>query len=306
MRILFLGTPQNAVPILDSLSKSKHQLVGVVSQPARKRGRGLEISDSEVTQAAKELGIPSFSPERLNLEFFENNLSKLDADIAIVVAFGQILPGSLLNKLPFGWFNIHFSLLPKYRGAAPLQRQIMQGDRDGGISIFKIDEGLDTGMIFAQVKHKLGEEDNFEKSLVELVAIAASEIISFLDNIEKSALSPVNQSGQSSVANKLVEADYHITWKENVNQIYNLIRAGSKNLYAWSIFRSIKLKIVDSKITDVESFGFGVIKVVEKSVLVGCADGVLELIRVIPEGKKQMDAFSWINGIQDKTELKFS
>jgi methionyl-tRNA formyltransferase len=126
MKILFLGTPDSAVPILEKLITTQHQVVGVITQPARKSGRGLDLKDSAVAEFAKQNSLNVFSPEKIDKSYFDQNLKPLDADMAIVVAFGQILSKEVLNELKFGWINIHYSLLPKFRGAAPVQRAILK------------------------------------------------------------------------------------------------------------------------------------------------------------------------------------
>ncbi|MDP4986182.1 MAG: methionyl-tRNA formyltransferase, partial [Candidatus Nanopelagicales bacterium] len=188
MKILFLGTPQSAVPILETLSNSDHQVVGVVSQPARKKGRGQDLTESEVSAYAKSNKLPIFTPEKITKEYFDKHLVELKADIAIVVAFGQILPQDILDKIKFGWVNIHFSVLPDLRGAAPIQRAIMQGKTDLGVTVFKIDEGLDTGPIISQILYKRESSSNYQKTLHDLTEIAANNIVSIMKKYEAGQL----------------------------------------------------------------------------------------------------------------------
>lgn len=307
MKILFLGTPLSAVPILQTLIDSHHIVVGVVSQPPNKKGRGQDFLDSDVAKFANDKQIQVFTPEKISSSYFDEKLLALQADIAIVVAYGQILPEDLLARLKYGWLNIHFSLLPKYRGAAPVQRQIIQGDRNCGVTFFKIDTGLDTGNIFAQYEYLLTEDINYEKALEDLTAVASKNIVNIVDKIESNSIQSKIQSGSPSYAHKIVEEDFRIQWVNDTFEIRNLVNAGSKNLSAWTIFKGNKIKIKSVQIPAADiSLPFGAIKVVEKNVLVGCNDGIIILDQIVPEGKKQMDAFSWMNGIQDKNDLKFS
>ena len=307
MKILFLGTPQSAVPILETLNNSDHQVVGVVSQPARKKGRGQDLTESEVSAYAKSNKLPIFTPEKITKEYFDKHLVELKADIAIVVAFGQILPQDILDKIKFGWVNIHFSVLPDLRGAAPIQRAIMQGQTDLGVTIFKIDEGLDTGPIISQILYKRESSSNYQKTLYDLTEIAANNIVSILKKYKLGQLKTTKQTGYASTAAKIDDKEMQIKWSDRSENIINLVNAGSYNLCAWTNLKLSKIKILEiEKSDEIVDLKPGEILVKNKMVLVGCGEGVIVLKQIIPEGKKQMDAFSWINGIQDKSNLYFS
>ena len=244
MKLLFLGTPQSAVPILEALIASSHEVVGVVSQPARKSGRGQDIQDSAVTTFAIENKIPTFSPEKIDQNYFDTHLKPLDAKVAIVVAFGQILDRSILNSLIHGWLNIHYSKLPKYRGAAPVQRAIMKGDRNSGITIFHIDEGLDTGPILAQYDYVIDESFDTQRVLNDMNDLGSKKIIDVLDSIAGKSISLSPQQGETNSANKINESDMKIDWTMGATDIKNLIRSGTRNNCAWTIFQGQKIKIV--------------------------------------------------------------
>jgi len=307
MKILFLGTPESAVPILKKLISTNHEVVGVVTQPARKSGRGLDLKESAVAEFANQNGLEIFSPEKIDKEYFDQNLKKLNADLAIVVAFGKILKKEVLSELKFGWVNVHYSLLPKYRGAAPVQRAILQGEKETGITFFTIDEGLDSGPILKSYPYSLSISATTDSVLQDLNDLASQKLNEILTGIQDGSLQPVKQTGEITTAPKLNEIDLRIDWKEESSVISRKVRAGSKRLSAWSIIGDTKVKILsvtDNSLED--NFEIGQIKVVNKSVNVGCKDGALTINEVIPEGKKQMDAISWINGFQDKSDLKFS
>ena len=307
MKILFLGTPDSAVPILEKLVTTQHQVVGVITQPARKSGRGLDLKESAVSEFAKQKGLKVFSPEKIDKEFFAQNLKSLDADMAIVVAFGQILSKDVLAELKFGWINIHYSLLPKFRGAAPVQRAILQGEKETGISFFAIEEGLDTGPIIRSYPYQLSESITTDLVLQDLNALATQKIEEIITGIQNGSLEPVKQSGEASSAPKINEMDLRIDWNDLSSGISRKVRAGSKRLSAWTIFGDSKIKILSISENSLEDkIGHGQIKVINKFVYVGCKSGSLIINEVIPEGKKQMDAISWINGFQDKSDLKFS
>jgi methionyl-tRNA formyltransferase len=227
--------------------------------------------------------------------------------MAIVVAFGQILSKEILAELKFGWINIHYSLLPKFRGAAPVQRAILQGENETGISFFAIEEGLDTGPIIKSYPYALSDSSTTDSVLQELNVLATQKVEEIITGIQNGSFEPVNQSGEVSTAPKLNEMDLRIDWNDNSSKISRKVRAGSKRLSAWTIIGESKIKILSISENSLEDkIGIGQIKVINKSVNVGCRNGSLIINEVIPEGKKQMDAISWINGFQDKSDLKFS
>jgi len=307
MKILFLGTPDSAVPILEKLITTQHQVVGVITQPPRKSGRGLELKESAVSEFAKQKGLKVFSPEKIDKEYFAHHLKSLDADMAIVVAFGQILSKDILAELKFGWINIHYSLLPKFRGAAPVQRAILQGEKEIGISFFAIEERLDTGSILKSYPFQLSDSATTDSVLQALNVLATQKIEEIITGIENGSIEAVKQSGEVITAPKLNENDLKIDWNDLSSVISRKVRAGSKRLSAWTIIRDSKIKILSISENALEDkINYGQIKVFNKSVYVGCKNGSLIINEVIPEGKKQMDAISWINGFQDKSDLKFS
>ena len=307
MKILFLGTPDSAVPILEKLITTQHQVVGVITQPARKSGRGLDLKDSAVAEFAKQNSLNVFSPEKIDKSYFDQNLKPLDADMAIVVAFGQILSKEVLNELKFGWINIHYSLLPKFRGAAPVQRAILIGEKETGISFFAIEEGLDTGSIIKSYPYQLSDSATTDSVLQELNVMATQKIEEIITGIQNGSFEPVKQSGEVSTAPKLNEMDLRIDWNELSSEINRKVRAGNKRLSAWTTIADSKIKILSiSESALDEKIDHGQIRVLNKIVNVGCKNGSLIINEVIPEGKKQMDAYSWINGFQDKSDLRFS
>ena len=307
MKIIFLGTPDSAVPILKKLITTQHQVVGVITQPARRSGRGLDLKDSAVAEFAKQNSLNVFSPEKIDKSYFDQNLRPLDADMAIVVAFGQILSKEVLNELKFGWINIHYSLLPKFRGAAPVQRAILKGEKETGISYFAIEEGLDSGPIVKSYPYTLSDTSTTDSVLQELNVLATQKIEEIISGIQNGSLEPVKQSGEVSTAPKINEMDLRIDWNDLSSEINRKVRAGNKRLSAWTTIADSKIKILSISERSLEDkIDHGQIKVINKNVNVGCKNGSLIINEVIPEGKKQMDAYSWINGFQDKSDLRFS
>jgi methionyl-tRNA formyltransferase len=307
MKILFLGTPESAVPILKKLLTTSHQVVGVITQPPRKSGRGLDVKKSAVADFATQSGLKLFSPEKIDKEYFDQNLKSLGADMAIVVAFGQILKKDVLSELKFGWVNIHYSLLPKYRGAAPVQRAILQGEKEIGISFFEIEEGLDSGPIIKRYPYALNNSATTESILEELNGLATQKIEEVITGIQNGSFEKIEQTGEITTAPKLSEIDLRIDWNEVSSEISKKVRAGSKRLRAWSTVEDVKVKVLtmSENFLD-EKIDPGQIKIIKKFVYVGCKNGSVIINEVIPEGKRQMDSYSWINGFQDKSHLKFS
>ena len=307
MKLLFLGTPQTAVPVLQAMIESKHQVVGVISQPARKKGRGLIEEDSAVTIFARKNNIPVFTPEKFDKKFFDQKISDLGAQAGIVVAFGQIISQDLLDVLKYGFINIHYSKLPKFRGAAPVQRSIINGETSSAVTFFRIDEGLDTGQILKSISYEISEDISAEEMLDEMNELASSEISNLIEDLAEGNIKLMDQVGESSVAKKLNESDMKIDWSKSAKNIKNLIRSGTGNLNAWTTFNGKKIKIKSCSLSDLGvNIAAGNIVVENKEVYVGCADGCLVLDQIIPEGKNLMTAFSWTNGLQDKNNIRFS
>jgi methionyl-tRNA formyltransferase len=303
MKIIFLGTPETAVPILKKLIELNHEIVGVVSQPAKKSGRGLEKSESPVSSFASENNLKIFTPEKLDLNYYEENIVALKPDVAIVVAYGQLIPEVLLNKTNFGWINLHYSLLPQYRGAAPIQRAILNGETKTGITFFQIDKGLDTGLIVKQIEIEVESIDTTESLIEKMNKVALNSLEEVIQDLQKINL--IEQKGLVSSAPKIGDSDLKIHWNSEGRHIVNQVRAGSSKLSSWALLNKQKIKILyPVKLSD-KLISQGVIKLIDKVVHIGCESGSIEIYEVIPEGKKRMLAVSWLNGIHDKENLKF-
>jgi methionyl-tRNA formyltransferase len=198
-------------------------------------------------------------------------------------------------------------LLPKFRGAAPVQRAILIGEKETGISFFAIEEGLDTGSIIKSYPYQLSDSATTDSVLQELNVMATQKIEEIITGIQNGSFEPVKQTGEVSTAPKLNEIDLRIDWNELSSEINRKVRAGNKRLSAWTTIADSKIKILSiSESTLEEKIDHGQIRVINKIVNVGCKNGSLIINEVIPEGKKQMDAYSWINGFQDKSDLRFS
>jgi methionyl-tRNA formyltransferase len=303
MKILFFGSPKSAIPILESIIDSNHELVGVITQTAKPKGRDKKLTKTDVANYCIDKNINCHETDNLD-NLFQNELQEIDFDIAIVVAFGQIVPSLLLDKPRFGWINLHYSLLPKLRGAAPVQWSILNGDFETGITWFQINEGLDTGPILLQKKIQFNDL-NYEELITKLNDLATKDLDEFFNDIENGKIQKKEQYGEISYAPKLSELDMKIDWSSSVEKIKSRIKTNNEYLSAWSVFQGDKIKILSYLGTGNENLIPGQIEIKSKSVFVGSATNPLILGEVIPQGKKRMAALDWLNGVQIKENLNF-
>lgn len=303
MKIIFFGSPKSAIPILEKISNSRHELVAVVTQNAKPKGREKKLTKTDIAQYCVEKKIKIFESNNIS-DLFENELKNLEFDLAVVVAFGQLVPAELLAIPKHGWINLHYSLLPELRGAAPVQWTILNDLKEAGITWFQLDQGLDTGPILLQ--KKMDSNDLDYKNLIHaLNELAVINLDKFLDDIENNKIQKIEQKGDVTYAPKLNEKDLKIDWNSSCNKIILKIKTGNDFLAAWSVFRGDKIKILSFQGLGNESLPPGEIKIQSKTVLVGTESEPLVLGEVIPQGKKRMRALDWLNGVQLKESLKF-
>ena len=274
MRLAYLGTPEAAVPPLRAVVDAGHDVALVVSQADKKRGRGGALVPSPVKAAAVELGIPVTS----------RVLDVVDAgvDLGVVVAFGRLIKPDVLERVPM--INVHFSLLPRWRGAAPVERAILAGDAETGVDIMQLEEGLDTGPVYASRRVAIGPEETADELRARLVAIGSEMLVEIL---AAPLPEPVPQVGDPTYAAKLEPAELRIDWSRTAEEIARLVRLGS----AWTTFRGARLRVLRARA------GVGVLQPgVIDGLSVGTTHGVLELVEVQPEGKARQQASAWRNG----------
>lgn len=303
MKIIFFGSPKSAIPILEKISNSRHELVAVVTQNAKPKGREKKLTKTDIAQYCIEKKIKIFESNNIS-DLFENELKNLEFDLAVVVAFGQLVPAELLALPKHGWINLHYSLLPELRGAAPVQWTILNDLKEAGITWFQLDQGLDTGPILLQKKIDSNELD-YEKLIQALNELAVINLDKFLDDIENNKIQKIEQTGVVTYAPKLNEKDLKIDWNSSCNKIILKIKTGNDFLAAWSVFRGDKIKILSFQGLGNESLPPGEIEIQSKTVLVGTESEPLVLGEVIPQGKKRMRALDWLNGVQLRESLKF-
>ena len=307
MRILFMGTPTFSEKILEFLCESRHDIVGVVTAPDKPKGRGMVLIPSDVKKYALQKGFEIFQPKTLRDGAFTEVLEKLKPDIAVVVAYGKILPKYVLDFPKYGCVNIHASLLPKYRGAAPIQRAIMDGEDETGVSIMKMDEGLDTGDVYAVEKVKIEASDNYETVHDKLIAAGCIGLKKTLGGIEQGTLKAIPQSGDSNYAEKITKEDCIVDFCDTVKNVHNRIRGLSPIPLSFTRTSDGKiLKLVSAHISDMPKSGeCAEVISLDKSIYVNCSDGVVAIDAVVPEGKSKMKAVDFINGRKIKVGDKF-
>lgn len=311
MKIVFMGTPDFAVPTLETLYHSRHEIAAVVTQPDKPKGRGKMMSMTPVKEKAMEYGIPVYQPVRVrNDEEFLTALESINPDVIVVIAFGQILPAKILNLPKYGCINIHASLLPKYRGAAPIQWAVINGDAVSGVTTMQMDVGLDTGDILETVEVTLDKKET-GGSLFERLSIAGGDLIlSTLDKAEEGTLHPLKQDETKATHVAMLDKSMGlIDWTMNAVSIERFIRGLNPWPSAYTKFDGKTLKIwsadvredaSESKITDTCG---QVVSVGKDSFSVKTGDGILEIHELQLEGKKRMDTASFMRGYHIETGI---
>jgi methionyl-tRNA formyltransferase len=292
MRLGVAATPEVALPTLNWLQSSGHTLVRVISQPDKPSGRGQEMHSSPVSQWAKANSIELNNPA--TVAEIDNALS--DLDLLITIGYGRILPAQTLSIPMHGCINLHFSLLPKFRGAAPVQRAIESGESESGVTVFALDPGMDTGPIYTSITVPIEPTMRSYELLEKLSVIGVTAIDGALKAIE-SGIAPVAQTGQASIAPKITREEAALDWNASSRALHNKIRAFYPQPQAWTNFRGQPLKISAAKIavTDIQ-LQPGELRVVGNDCLIGTGDVCLVLEKLTPAGKKEMSALDWSRG----------
>ncbi len=302
MRLIFAGTPQVAVPSLRALHGSDHDVVAVVTRPDARVGRGRRLEPSPVKTVAQELGLPVLTPASPRDRDFVTELTDLAPDCCPVVAYGALLPQEVLDIPTHGWVNLHFSLLPAWRGAAPVQRAIIAGDEITGASTFLIEAGLDTGPVLGTMTERIRSDDTAGTLLERLADAGAPLLLATMDGIASGDLEPRPQPAEGiSHAAKLTVDDARVDLTHPAMAVDRHIRGCTPAPGAWTTFRGDRLKLGPVTITD-ESLPAGLVEARKREVLVGTADRAVRLGEVVPLGKKPMPAADWARGVRVATD----
>ena len=300
MRILFMGTPDFALFSLKALAASDNEIVGVVTQPDKPKGRGYALTPPPVKVFANDMGYPVYQPATLRGEEFASLLEELSPDVIVVVAYGKILPKNVLDFPKYGCINVHGSLLPEYRGAAPMQRAIIDGKKQTGITTMYMAEGLDTGDMLLKETVDITDSDNFETIHDKLGECGATLIVRTLEGIENGSICriPQNEEGATYAA-KILKEDCALDFSKSAREIHDLIRGVSPFPLSFTHTADGKLlKVVASRIykEEGELGKAGEVISLEDGITVACGKGAVTLTRVLPEGKPRMDASDFVRG----------
>ena len=299
MKILFMGTPDFALASLKALCESGENVVGVVTQTDKPKGRGYELTPPPVKEYALEKNIPVYQPKTLKGEDFDALLREIDPDMIIVVAFGKILPENVINYPKYGCINVHGSLLPKYRGAAPMQRAIIDGEKVTGITTMYMDVGLDTGDMIYKEEFVIEDEHDFEDVHDGLAALGASLLLKTVNDIKEGKAPREKQNdAEMTYAAKIEKADCLIDFGKSAREIHDLIRGLSPIPLSFTHTPDGKLlKVLKARVSAFKGEGVvGEVISLDGGITVKCGDGAIELLRVLPEGKGRMDASDFIRG----------
>ncbi len=294
MKIIFFGTPDFAIPILNKIYESKHQLVAVVTAPDKERGRGRKVSFTPVKQFAIEKSIPVLQPEKLRDENFINKLKEFNADIFVVVAF-RILPEAVYT-IPQYAFNLHASLLPKYRGAAPIQWALINGEKETGVTTFLLEKKVDTGNIILQKKIEISEDDDFGTLHDKLSLLGADAVLETLEILESGNFTQLPQDDLLvTKAPKITKEIAKIDWNKSAREIVNLTR-GLSPVPAAFFERNGKIYKIYKAIVSDKELNPGEVLQTKKELFIGAADKSVQVLELKPEGRKRMTAEEFLRG----------
>jgi len=291
VRIGVAATPDVAIPTLNWLLQSEHEIALIITQPDRPAGRGQLLQETVVADWGQGHQIPVIKPESS-----QELLGTIeDLDLVLTIGYGVLLPESILSLPKHGFLNLHFSLLPAYRGAAPAQRALQNGDLVTGVTVFQLDKGMDTGPIFAQQSINIDPSWRSFELLQHLSHLGPDVVQKSFDMIQNGESSK-NQEGLATNAPKISKSEAKIDFTQDSVKIANAIRAFTYEPGAWTLWKGESFKICATKVSNGPSGKPGQISVIDKSVVVATGSGTLELLRVIPSGKKEMDAIDWVRG----------
>lgn len=299
MNLLFMGTPDFAVPTLKALHQSSHTLPAVITQPDRPKGRGQAVQFSPVKQYALDNGLEVLQPAKASNPETIEQLAQFEPDVIVVIAYGQILKQDLLNVPKQFCMNIHASLLPKYRGAAPINWAILNGDKETGVTTMKMDKGMDTGDMLLKREVPIARIDTAQTLHDALAEAGASLAVETLEQLEQGKLHPVPQDhGAATHARKLKKEDGHIFWNQSAENIYNQVRGLDPWPGAYTFLNGKRLKCCKAETTTgtADDAPGRVARVSDFGIEVGTEDGRLIVTEIQPEGKKRMTAKSFLAG----------
>lgn len=298
MRVVFMGTPDFAVPVLEALTESKHEVVAVVTQPDKRKGRGKEMQYAPVKTAALNHGIEVYQPAKVKDEEFQNVLRDINADVIVVVAFGQILPPSIIHMPKYGCINVHASLLPKYRGAAPIQWAVIDGEKETGITTMQMDEGLDTGDMMLKEVVPVDEKETGGSLHDKLAACGGKIILETLQKVEDGTVTYTKQDDSKSNYAKMLDKNLgKIDFTKKAVEIERLIRGLNPWPSAYTKLNGKTLKIWDADVLEGENETPGkIVNITKDQIWISTGEGILAVNELQLEGKKRMNTEDFLRG----------
>lgn len=300
MKIIFMGTPEFALPSLQTLME-KHEILAVVTAHDKPAGRGHHLNCSPIKRFALENNIPVLQPKNLKSNAFLDKLKSINAELFVVVAF-RMLPELIWSLPRFGTINLHGSLLPKYRGAAPIQHAIMNGEKITGLTVFKLNSQIDTGDIIAKSEIPIGDDETGGALHDKLMMLGGPLLLESISKIESGNVNFIHQDDRdASWAPKLFRPDCEINWKRNVDEVYNHIRALSPHPCAWFEHSTQSYKIYQCRKLIGNPIEFpGTLIIKDSKFQIACLDGYIEILEIQPNGKRRMNVIEFINGFKSK------
>ena len=308
MRIVFMGTPDFAVESLNALVTAGHEVAAVITQPDRPKGRGNKMAFPEVKTRALELGLPVHQPASVKDEAFLDLLKGYAPDVIVVVAFGRILPKAVLDLPKYGCINVHGSLLPKYRGAAPIQRAVLDGCKESGVTIMQMDIGMDTGDMLLQGSLPITGEDTTGTMFEKLAVLGGELLIQTLEGLQQGAIQPVQQNeAEATHAARILKEDEVIDWNKPADVIFCQIRGLAPAPGAYTVWNDARLKIWKSRVNPKETGKAPgtLVEIGKDYLLVQTGKGCLEVLELQPAGKKAMPAKAFCNGTGVEAGVQF-
>lgn len=301
MRVVFFGTPAFAVPTLTALLSSRHEVVGVVTQPDKPRGRGQKVTDAPVKALAVERGLPVLQPERLKRELFEDEFLALGADLGVVAAYGKILPAWLLAAPAHGMINVHASLLPKYRGAAPVHRAVIDGEVETGVTIMRVVQALDAGPMIARVTRPIGPNETADVVERDLAALGADLLVRVVDDLAAGRAQETPQDdAEATYAHRLTKDEGLIDFTLPASVVHNRIRGLRPWPTAYTFFRERRLVIHQARLSTTAATGHEpgtCVAAGADGITIACGDGAaIDILQLQPEGRRAMSARDYLAG----------
>jgi len=304
LKVVIASSSYVSKPLISLLSSSReHELIGLITNPDKATGRGMNIVANELASWGMSNGINVLKPEgRDNLK---DLIKTLNPEIVITIAYGQIIPEDFLNLPKYGWINVHFSSLPRWRGAAPVQWAILSADKETGVTIFQLDKGMDTGPVYLSESVSIERDETTEMLLTRLSNIGADLAIQSLSKIQ-TGIEPVAQLNSGvTLAPKITKNDGKINWHENTDEIFNRYRALAGNPGIWTLLGELRLKIDSLEISNrTEKLSPSEVLIADEHLLVGANNGVIEIKTLTPAGRTKMSAAEFIRGLSNRSGLQ--